>query len=217
MEGIRRGREEVTPRTMTRRTLARWGADLWTRCTPDVKLGKRWSAVQVATHTRTIPGHRWTLTHPNWSVRRRLWRRAGRRRDRLHFSRFSWCYDDCGWGSKRTKSWSRNSPPHLRTWSPGSQLVRACRGRFPPSDWRGRKGEEGTPPHDSDPRVSADGEAEQRAHMVSQPRSWSSRLRTGAGWYGPREARSWWPRGEFGPIHVLFLLSFLILDLEFRI
>jgi hypothetical protein len=28
MEGIRQGREEVAPRTMTRRTLARWGADL---------------------------------------------------------------------------------------------------------------------------------------------------------------------------------------------
>jgi hypothetical protein len=71
-------------------------------------------------------------------------------------------------------------------------------------------------PHDPDPHVSADGDAEQRARMVSQSRSWSSRLRTGAGWYGPREVRSWF---DVGPnrggrsAHVVFSLFFFSLFL----
>jgi hypothetical protein len=95
-------------------------------------------------HCVNIPGKpRWLQRSCYLCAARRLGRRerSGERGEEQGsgeivstFSRFSWFYGNCGRGSERTKSWSGIQPPHLRTRSPGGQLVRTCRGRFLPSD-----------------------------------------------------------------------------------
>jgi hypothetical protein len=95
-------------------------------------------------HCVNIPGKpRWLQRSHYLCVARRLGgcERSGERGEEKGsgeivstFSRFSWFCDNCGRGSERTKSWSGIPPPHLRTRSPGGQLVRTCRERFLPSD-----------------------------------------------------------------------------------
>jgi hypothetical protein len=154
-------------------------------------------------------------------AQRRKRRRAGQRRDRLHFlslflvlrqlwSRFR-ADEIVVWNptSPFTNSEPRRSAgPHMPRTVPTIQLTRKQGGRR-------------YPPHDPDPLVSAGGEAEQRACMVSQLRSWSARPRTRAGWYWATRSEEPVGQGEgLGPFR-FFLLSFLIiffyLDFEFQI
>jgi hypothetical protein len=87
----------VSPRTTRRRTLARWGADLWIHRTTDEELSGRRSAVRVATHTRTILGHRWTPRTPIEASGEGCGEEQGDGEVVSTFSRFSRFYGDYGW------------------------------------------------------------------------------------------------------------------------